>query len=284
MIYDVNGNALTNAYDVNGTDLDIAYDIDGTVVFRKQEEPLTLRVMTYNVGGWYTGTGDNVPAAKDADYYALQNGIISRQNADILCLEEFWTTFSKTGRSAVDMLAQYYPYRQLYQGNTQYWGHGVCSKYPIESYTRHYFTSENARYYDTAVVNVNGTRLNVTVTHLGLTVDIRVTQAKELFDFVQTQNNVILCGDFNINAKNPTYFADDYQQFVDAGYHLANGGTHGYFDTYQSSDGSYWVAIDQIITSSNIAIDSVWTDTTKVTDSLADAIDHIPLVAEVTIS
>ena len=285
MIYSVNGTQLTAVYDVDATDLDIAYDVDGTVVFRKEEEPLTLKVMTYNVGGWYTGTGDNVPSASDAAYYALQNGIISSQDADILCLEEYWTTFSKSGRSALDMLAQYYPYIHTEQGTTKYWGHVIASKYPIESYTKNTFASESQRYFDKAVINANGTLLNVIVTHLGLTPEIRVTQSKELFDYVETLDNVILCGDFNINIENAEYFADDYQQFVNAGYHLANGGALGTFDTYcGSTDWTTAIPIDQIITSSNIAIDAVMADMTKTTDAIVDTIDHIPLIAEVTIS
>lgn len=285
MIYDVNGNVLSSVYDVDGNELSKAYDIEGNLIFQK--EPINLKVMTYNVGGWYTGTGNNVPSADDSAYYALQNAIMGGQNADILCLEEYWNSFSKAGRTALSLLEQYYPYIQTRNGTNTYFGRAICSKYPITNYVTNAFANESARYFDRAEVLVDDITLNVLVTHLGLTAETRQPQALQLFNYVQNYSNVILCGDFNIpiSSVSDSEYVNDYKQFVDAGYHLANGGDLGFIETYTNSNGDgTWSCIDQIITSSNIAINSVTTDRTKVTDEIDDTIDHIPLIATVQIN
>ena len=50
-------------YDIHGNPINALYDMDGNPVTPLSKKP--LRIMTYNVGGWYDGTGQNVPSAKD---------------------------------------------------------------------------------------------------------------------------------------------------------------------------------------------------------------------------
>ena len=290
-VFDTNGNALTDVYGADGTGLNYAYDVDGNIVYQKT--PINLKIMTYNVGGWRIGSGTNVPADYDAQYYALQNVIIGNQDADILCLQEYWDAFSPN-RTAQSLLSQYYPYIHTEQGNTTYWGHAICSKYPIVSYIRHTYTNDTARYYDTAVVNVDGRMISVINTHLGLTTDVRVVQAQELRSYIATLDEFILCGDFNTtyamgtSGEESEEYTTVWLPFIQAGCHLANcSDENGFHGTYWNYERLIWRNLDNIVVSADSTIDAVWTDQTKVTNPVtADPDwrrDHIPLIAEVTI-
>ena len=93
MIYGVDGNPLISAFDVSGDEAIAAYNLSGETVF---PDVRTLKVMNYNVGGWYDGSGSNVPEGKASAYLEMQNQIFSEVDADIACLEEYWTYFSGT--------------------------------------------------------------------------------------------------------------------------------------------------------------------------------------------
>lgn len=289
-IYAKDGTQLYSAYKTDGTELLSAYDVDGNVIFTKD---LTFKVCTYNVGGWYIGSGTNVPTDKDAAFYALQDSIISSIDADVLCLEEFWTTFSQSGRTAASLLSQYYPYIQTAGGNTTYTGRAICSKFPIVSYTQHTFSGES-RYYDCAVINIKGVLCHVFVTHLHPSdIPTKIAEATELFNFIQSQGyeKYIVCGDYNSTLYDPMSETNlaIYKQFMDVGCTLANDGAFGILNTACNS--ADWAndafAIDNIICSAPFAIDSVATDLTKITNAAvlaAGKIDHIPLYANITIN
>ena len=224
------------------------------------------------------------------EYYALQNGIIKGQDADVLAICEYWGVFSKTGRTALPMLEQYYPYIEKYNVDATYLGRAICSKYPIVSYTPHTFTGES-RYYDDAVINYAGENIHVIVTHFHPSeTPTKIAEAKQLFNYVSAlTEKFIICGDFNSTLYDP--FSETnaaiYNQFLNAGCTLANDGAFGIFPTACNSDD--WAtdkfAIDNIIASGGITITDVWTDLTKTTDGITDGkIDHIPLIAELSVS
>lgn len=285
MIYDLDSNVLTNAYDLDSNVMQIAYDLDGNVAF--VHEAIPLKAMTYNVGQWYIGGGDNVPADKDAEYYALQNGMIQNADADVLFLCEYWNVFSKTGRTALSLLEQYYPYIQTAGGASGYYGRTICSKYPMSNWTHHSYTNETSRYYDSVDISVEGIPVTLIVTHLSTDQTKRRAQAIELFNYLQTLNRFIVAGDFNtvMNGSSDEEFITVYTRYINAGYHLANGGTFGFFNTHADrynnpADGG---CLDNIITSADIQITAVSTDQTKYTDSITDYIDHIPLIVDLSI-
>lgn len=289
-VYNKDGVSLSTIYDKSGSLLNIAYDAEGNPLFVGN----SLLVMEYNVGGWYIGSGTNVPANQDAAFYELQNGILSRQNADILCICEYWSVFSKTGRTAASLLSQYFPYIHEENGTSNYWGRCICSKYPIESYTVNVYAGDTSgRYYDKATINFNGTLVDTIVTHLHPSdKPERIRTAKILFDYTQTLTHPwIVCGDFNSNLFYPftEVNAAIYQQFLDAGCSIANDGAFGILPTACNS--ADWetdkFAIDNIITAPEFTIDDVWTDISKTTNAAVLAtgkIDHIPLVSQLTIT
>lgn len=290
MIYGKNGSPLSACFSTPGQSLASAYDTPGELIFSAAPAPVVpLKVATYNVGQWYIGGGDNVPAAKDADYYALQNGMIEQIDPDILCLQEYWKVFSKTGRTALSMLQQHFPYIREEGGNSGYFGRCICSKYPISDYTVRPFTVEASRYFDSCTITVGDTPITVVNTHLGLTQANRDSEITQLLQFLSTQTRFILCGDFNTaidsttaNVNSADYIAN-VEPFIDAGYRSANFASFGFHVTYVGAENNE-LYLDDIYTSQNITIDAVSVDTTKRTDLLTDTIDHMPLIAELSIS
>lgn len=285
MIYGVDGVSVSAVYTKNGVELTQAYDIDGIGLI-----PFSLKVMTYNVGQWYVGGGDNVPADKDADYYLLQNGMIADADADILFLCEYWDIFSKSERTALSMLSQYYPYVVTKSGGGGYFGRAICSKYPITNYVSHQYSNETSRYFDSATVTVNGEEITAVVTHLNYNANrsIRVAQLDQLISFLQTLDTFICCGDYNMLDCKSTSGADYIammQPLLNAGFHCANCADFGFLETYSDQPtGTYTGCLDNIVTSSNIQITNALVDTSKLTDSIADKTDHMPLIAELTIN
>lgn len=286
MIYTKDGKTTQNAYDAEGQLLSVAYSKDGAKVYP------ALKVMSYNVGQWYVGGGDNVPAAKDAEYYALQNGMLLRDDPDILCIQEYWKVFSKTGRTAKSMLEQYFPYIHEQGGDSGYFGRCVCSKYPITDYTVRLYTGESDRYFDSCAVTVHGTPITVVNTHLGLTQAARDAEIAELIAFLKAQTRFLCCGDFNTvivyddpASATPTSqeYIDNVKPFIDEGFHSANFTEFGFLCTQVKNGGARKLCLDTCYTSANIEITAAYTDNTKMNDGIADEVDHLPILAEVII-
>lgn len=290
-IYNVSGQAIPTVYGKNRKCLQHAYNLEGQELL----EPTTLKVMTYNVGQWYVGGGDNVPSDKDSAYYALQNGMIQNANADILFINEYWKEFSKTGRTAKSLLEQYFPYVHEQGGNSGYVGRALCSKYPITNYTTHTFTAQGINnYYDSAEITVNGKTITLVVLHLMTNPEAtRYQQAQELLAYLKTLDTFIAGGDYNTGIS-PDYGTDNTEStpyehyvklFTDEGFHTANFADDGFLTTCNDGidgSGTDW-DIDNIITSADIAISDVYVDETKLTDGINEKTDHMPLIATLTL-
>lgn len=282
MIYDKSGNLLHSIYDKNGDALSSGYDSEGQQIYLSV--PITIKVMTYNVGQWYYGSGDNVPANKDADYYNLQNGMIQRNNPDVLVIQEYWKQFSKLPRTALSMLQQYFPYIHEQGGDSGYFGRCICSKYPISNYVVRTYTDNNQRYYDSCTITVGGIPITFTNTHLDVnSQDNRDAEIIQLIGYLAGQEWFVACGDYNtaITSSDKTQEAwiHNIKPFIDAGFHIANCDDEFYFTSSNYPDGTWNGCLDNIIVSPNITIQSVTVDETKRTDNLPERIDHMPLIA-----
>lgn len=286
-IFTINGDELFSAYDMQGDELSTAYSISGDVIYTKTR---TVKVMTYNVGTWYYGGHDNVPVDKDVEYYSLQNGMIERDNPDILCMNEYCKQFSKTGRSALSMLEQYFPYIHEQGGDnpsaSNANGRCIASKYPITNYTVRNFNDGSGLYYDSCTITVNGIPITVVVTHLYYSASDatrRISELRTIISFMQTQERCIVCGDLNTLDCKSTSGADYIsmiQLLLDAGFHIANCGNFGFLVTYSDEPvGTYTGCLDNIVTTANIGILSASVDTTKLSDGLSEKTDHMPLIA-----
>lgn len=277
MIYTVNGERVSVAYDVHGQVINSAYDKDGEERFPDD----SLRIMTYNVGGWYDGSGSNVPSTKRDAYYALQTGMIRGNDPDILIVQEYMQDFSSDGTSALTMLQGIFPYVYAVSDGT-YMGRAFCSRYPITDYEHNSFTAESNRYFDAVTVTINNTPIKVVDTHLGLTLANRKLEIAQLIGYLETLGTFICGGDFNlIDCK--TTDGEDYKeimtQILAAGFNVANCYGDHFLTTYEDNG---WVGcLDNIVTSSNIEIVSATVDTTKLTDGITDKVDHMPLIATI---
>ena len=290
-IYDVDGAELFSAYSVNGNNVSILFNVDGEEIF-----PSTLKVGTYNVGSWYDGSHDNVPSAKDAEYYALQTEILQKNNFDILVLEEYTKQFSKTGRTAKSVLDPFFPYIREQGGDvvTNTYGRCICSKYPISNYTVRNYSSGTSNYFDSCNVTVGNVVFTVFVTHLHWSNtypdSTREAQVAQLISTASQYQNVIIGGDFNTgisknhtDEENKERYDDFVKPFVDNGFNSANFSDFGDFVTCIDSNSTEYY-LDNIYTSSNISITDSYVDETKKNDLLNDTIDHMPLVAIVEVT
>lgn len=289
MIYTVSGNTMSFVYGISGASRLYAYDVDG---LRIDIQPTTIKVMTYNVGQWYTGKGDNVPLDMEETYLALQDGIIADNDADILFIEEYWKVFSKSGKTAMSILSEYYPYIHEQGGDSGYFGRCICSKYPIRDYATNYYSNDTQRYYDSCSVTVNGIPIRLVITHLGLTAEDRAPQVETLVDYLSGLDTFICAGDFNApsgygNSPTDTEMAE-IEPFTESGFKLANCADLGNFMTgYPGTVDSTWKGwIDNICVSSGCTPVSAYVDTAKLdAQSRGDiaTIDHIPFVCTVSI-
>ena len=292
-IFDASGNTLYAAYDANGNELVKAYDKDGVEIW--SAAPIVIKVMQYNVGQWYDGGHDNVPADKDEAYYELQSGMIAAANADVLILEEYTAQFSKAGRTALSMLQANYPYyhEETNGTTTTVTQRAIFSKYPISNYSAHKYGSTGGNYYyDTCTITIDGVDILFAVTHMyynsnGSTTE-RAREAQVLINAVSSAEYFVIGGDFNLldcKSTSGADYQDVLKQFIDAGYHVANCADFGFLITYSDQPVGTWTGcLDEIVTSSNIALSNVYVDETKLSDQLTDKTDHMPLIATLTIN
>ena len=281
-VYNKSGNAIQTVYDVDGIGVSNCYDINGIPLL----VPLSVKVMTYNVGGWYCGTGTNVPANKKEDMYALQTGMIEDNDPDILIIQEYLADFSADGTSALTMLQGLFPYVHTKTSGT-YYGRAICSKYPITDYTEHYYTNDSNRYYDSCTITINGIPITVLDTHLATTTEGRGAQITQLINYLSGLNRFVCGGDYNTPYVESGFDFDnsELQPFFTAGINLANCSTLGYFITNSNNPTSptNWKGcIDNICSSQNMIPVSAYVDESKLTaygDGLIERVDHMPFIA-----
>lgn len=282
-IYDYTGVELFSADSYEGTSLEQAYDYLGNEVF-VQDPSWSLRVMSYNVQKWI---GIN-------SQQEMQNLIVSRNNPDIIALQELGTS-QTLPPIAVNMLSEY---DHIYQ-STHVNIVGIASKLQINNVTARDYTNQDpediSRYNETRAylkgyLTMKGKRVCFINTHLCyLTASVKWQQMMELFAIVQDEDYCIITGDFNNMALSVT--EDDYiemfKPFVDAGYKLANcspsvGFTKTYGNvSYATSLSDLTTAPDTIIVSPNLSISNVVVDTTKFEYLNGTVIDHVPITCDV---
>lgn len=274
--------------------------------YRAVTSPYRLRVMTYNVGGWYMGEGEqNVPAEKVDEYRTLQRTILSNQKPDVVGIQEYWYYFDQDNTiPAKDIISPYFSDIYTFDVHSIHYGHAIASKaFPLEDRAHFRFdvyvdhpSYGNTYYYgfERAYVNVNGKRICIINTWLDsndIYWDNRKAEVTQLLNYVATEPYFVLMGDFNVacpNGVNDNHYKDFIKPFVDAGYKVCNNavrnGAFVQIPTYYRRDGTY-DALDQIITSSNITVENVFIDRTKLDDSITeDKIDHVPFIADLVIN
>ena len=290
-VYDKLGNKLNEVFDIDGLELSHAYDIDGNEVLNKTPTaPTDLTVMTYNIGQWYTGNNANVPTANYEQYYNLQRSIIFAYNPDIASFQEYYDPFS-SGHTVDDVIGEYFTDHKN-NATSGYKAKAIYSNgYELSDYSETNFAVGNSRSYIKTSIQCEGRTIWLINAHLETSTyeSAKVAESTELLNAVANLEYFIIMADFNTVCKsvNDEEYTTIMKQFIDAGYHSANcSEQHGFIDTWTSgsSASGTWYPCDQIITSANIDINNVVADQTKVTDDIANAIDHIPLIAYVTVN
>ena len=293
-IYDLNGTQINNAYNLSA-EINNAYDIQGQHIFSKT--PVVLKVMAFNVGSFYT-EWHPCPDNKSASFYQRHTTIFNAQQPDIAGLPEWYkyigTYSSDTFMS--DHFESYVANYEAYKGNTNP-NHAITfsSTYPMSNNTIVAYQSQGSetRYYQKGYITVNGHNIRIVNTHLDLNGTARGNQFAELLTMLENETYFICTGDFNfqIQAVGDSQYNASVQLALNKGFNSAQNSSGIYLTWYdgQTAQTSTTIhALDNIITSANLPISNVAVDTTKLTDGLCSAnsfiIDHLPLVAKVTVS
>lgn len=270
-IFNASGDAVNIIYDQNGNQLSQAYDMNDNELI--PTEPPNFVVMSYNVQ-IFTGLNANEQ---------LQQNIISTYNADIIGLQEVGGSIPEIGQS----LLSDYSYKELGVGTNKT---ALASTLPLNSVSNTVFTNQasETRGFQKAYINFNGKNICWINTHLETSDNesVKVAQAQEIFNAVQSETYFIITGDFNTVCKTVTdpEYTSIMAQFINAGYNSANCSLqHGFLDTWTSgyTASGTWYPCDQIITSGNISIQSVIVDTSKIDVAAVthQSIDHLPIIA-----
>lgn len=275
-VYQKDGTEVTEVYDVDGELLEQAYDIEGNELLDSTPH---FVIMTYNVQRF---GGIN-------SQQAMQNAIVALYKPDLIGLQELGNSSMPT---VGETMLVPYSYQDM---GSQTNKTGLASKIELEDVTDGIFTHQagEQRGYNKAYFTIRGKRICWLNTHLEYAnASARYGQMSELFTIAESEDYVILTGDFNsycLNTSDNDYI-NMFKQFVDAGYKLANnsaisGFTKTWTDaTSASTTADLIQAFDSIIVSGNMDITSVVFDLTKFNYLNGSSIDHIPVVAHVQVN
>ena len=284
-IYDKNGNALANIYGVNGDLSNTAYDVEGNNISTPSDYDLI--VMSFNVQ-WFLNIN------KDSN--GIVRDVIQRYDADLIGFQEWEENY---GIGTIDGLAP-----DVYLENLDYdviVGNGttisnknaMASKYPFTNASEVAFRQGYKFGYNKAYFTYGGKQIAFYSTHLYWTeagTSIRASECADLLADAENEDYVIITGDFNTLASTTSdaEYVDAIWLFEQAGYNVANGDvmplTNTWYEGTSAETSAKKWPTDNIITSNNISIDRVVIDTEKLTAGLNKAIDHLPIVAYLTVN
>ena len=248
---------------------------------RKYTPADTLRVATYNVGGYNYGVGYGIPPALYDEKLIGWRRVIADLDADVLGMQEYDTRMDQANTIWSDdvLWDHFYGYEETTGSQTALKSKPICSYH----YTGNLSTGRYYCYGYIAGIFIITCHFTVGPANAAT----RLQEASEIIAIAQQHSKYIIMGDFN-----PEVGEEDtlYKEFTDAGMKLCNCGFFGKyytwssnrddFDDYENPIGTLWY-VDNIIVSSNIDILNV----KPVPDAYRTASsDHIPLVAELKVN
>ena len=296
-IYNLNGGQLGAVYDMSGTRLSQAYDLRGNPLI-PSGDGVDLTLMAYNVGQWYDGSHSAMPANYYPQYSQMHRKIMSDHSPDIAAFVEYLDPVV-TGHSVDEMIGEYFTDSEN-RGNSH-----IAMRKAI--FTRGLTIGETTLvnhapietipwcYLRTSVV-VNGHTVHIFIVHYytaqdPIEIQYRKQQADEVLNIVSDLQYYIVLGDFNVicTSVNDADYTNIIKPYLDMGCYVANCTPAAGFN-YTWFGGSDFVSgrkdpRDNIITSPNIIMRRAYRDMTKdaVCTQLGTRIDHVPLIAEVTV-
>lgn len=290
-VFNKNGVQINNVYDGNGDSIQQCYDKYGNPLLG-ENGGTTLTVMQYNVGQWYTGSGQRMPDSRYDVYSEMHREIIKSNNPSIVAFEEYVDPVI-SDISVIDMIGDLLPNRITGGGSETYQRKAI--------YTRDLELSQPVTqrltwgYLVRTTAQIGGKTLNLICTHWSNTAEQRAAESATVFELSETLDNVIIFGDINTTCYSveDQDYIDVMERWVDAGYHCSNcSNEFGFYNTWFAGHNfetvdyeSRGAPNDCIITSPNIRINEVYLDRHKipVCEALGLRLDHAPMVASVTV-
>lgn len=274
-LYDIKGNSARESFDIEGVFPDSLYDVNGNALH-------DLVVMSFNIQRW-SGINANTD---------IMNGIFDRYKPNIVGFQEHQPSKSFGGVPILQYLQSRWNFTAECSTQINDYSKIMVSDFEYSDHETVYYESfAESRSYQRFYINFKGKRIAVINTHLDTTANQtkKVLQAKELFDAVAEEEYFIILGDFNTICRSVSdnQYIEIMKQFVDAGYNCANCSEQfGFLDTWTdgTSVNDRWCQTDHIITSSNISIDRVTVDRAKLQANTGLVIDHLPIVAYLSVN
>ena len=259
---------------VDGGGMRTRYEVElGTVVENVPSKelssatPVKLRVVQWNVGGFAKGTaGDDRGYDGNPELFAhdlpIWKETINDMDADIICCCEYNETMIHGTGGSPDVIARdeifgLLKYSYIWPKYGDYNQKATFSHFRAEESTWVAFaTACNTNwYYEWSRFRINNKDVYVIATHLdwnrvlhGVDGEVaRQAQMEELMTFAAGKDYVIICADFNCGAGTDEAKriagAQEFDQWLDAGWKMAN---HGYLGDFNTGTRNYSV-LDNII-------------------------------------
>ena len=287
----VYGNRLTETLEIRLQTTAGATITNKKIVIRLEEvteteAPVQIKCCTYNVGCYNYGYPPSVEhpivatstiLAQMKEYFRTHDmNIFALQEGQNVILDSDLTTETNANLAIYDYL---FPYSVTSNTTDRPYSPSLYSKFPAVR-TGSSSLSSNRRY-AWAILNVEGILVYVLSVHLALDPEDRAVNYEEIKTLVEKYNHWIVLGDFNAGNGVADWDAQpEYTALINNGWHSANGGWWGQFNTYAPSDESAQPRrLDTILTSSNIDINTY--DAPYLRSSMPG--DHRPLMCDVTI-
>ena len=245
-------------------------------------------VMNFNIQRWLNINSD----------INLMDTIFNSHNPSIVGFQEYYLTSTIGGYDTDEYLLSKWNYSAVGEPTVgDYYTKAVASHHPITDATSvDYSQWYERRSYQKMYVQIGDKLIAVFNTHLDTShtynlegEQYKYVQARELLEAVSHEKYFIIFADLNTTCTSTAHldYINQVKLFVDAGYNLANcNDKFGFNNTWTGGNGTSgdWFPTDNIITSSNIRINSVEVDQTKLDANTGKTIDHLPLVAHLTIT
>ena len=251
-----------------------------------------IKLCTFNVGKFAYGNpqSEEYDAILETKLQNWKNILSQVLNPDIMCINEYigYANSSHTIDTNNTFLNDIFKYvNDCYSGAHKNWaGIGFASKYNIISFTPYNSTAglEGTGYnrkYLNIKIDIKGKILDIWCIHYipngtaqsyGLDgEEVRIAETNEILEKIADSEYAIVMGDFNAIPTSP-----EMQLYITNGYKMLNGGYNGTMDTRYIAN----TPIDNIILSPNIVLNYA-----KVIDTYDELTsDHLPLIAEITLS
>lgn len=236
-------------------------------------QPLKLRVGTYNVGHFNQGKLGGYQGRNSGEELQRWKDWISEQSLDIFITNEWNSNFDKDSiyDATKELLEPLYKYN--YFGKENRWiFNGISTNYKLQNIRQiDWFKDYYAIIGDLVIGNKT---ITVMSTHIPWQVEGHLPAMEAMIKEMQKYEYIICMGDMNAT--------DQVQmKFVEAGFNMANGGYQSFMCTapYGKALGKPHYNIDNIVTSKNIKILNASAPISGLT-----SLDHSPVLADIIIT